>query len=218
LLWHAIAIFRKRTAEPNVVAVHASTPFSWERVHIISGEDAAVGGFVVPLKQDQVASKVVGQLETETVESTGESSVISHCNAAGSNVGTLGVVDILGGSVELIGNELERILFEAISGWNITLIDRTSMELKVSPMMSGEDNVDIDLVSLAELSLWISLHGFTKEAEILIIIGVADETTAGQGATEVCAMRAILLRIIVFGGARPDSVLPSDKIAGPTES
>jgi hypothetical protein len=153
----------------------------------------------MPLKQDQVALQIVGQLKTEAVEVASESSVLGQGNATGSNVGTLGVVVILGGSVQLIGNELERILFEAISRWNITVVDRASMELEVSLVMSGEDDIDVNLVALAELSLGISWHGVAEEVEVLIIVGVTDEPTAGQGTTEVSAMRAILLRIVSFG-------------------
>lgn len=63
--WSAIAVRGDGFADFST-AIHVA-PVGREGIGVISGVRAAVGSEVVPLKEHQISSKVIGQLESEEI-------------------------------------------------------------------------------------------------------------------------------------------------------
>jgi hypothetical protein len=151
LTWYSIAVRRKGSTKTKTVA-HV-TPVGWEGIDVISREGATIGSQVVPLKQDQFARNIVWQLEAETIKVSRHPNLIVGGNSTRCDVRTVGIVGILGSSVQRILDEFKGVILEAVARRLFSVLNRTREELEVPHVMSSEEDVDIDLLTLRILSL-----------------------------------------------------------------
>lgn len=139
----------------------------------------------MPLQENEVARKVVWQLDTKAKELTRHARVIVYRSTWWGNVGTRGIARIFGCTVELICHKCERIIFEAISSRFTTRNNRTSKEFKVALMMSREYDVYHNFLALRILSLNCRCHRLAKHVQIVVIAPTIDYSTLSDGATSI---------------------------------
>lgn len=188
-------------------------PILRKRVGGIARVHTTVGSQIVPLQYHQITRDIIWQFHSESVVDAIETSAVLHnvIVAGRRNVGSVGVVGILDSSIQCVRDEFERISFETISCWGLTMVDGARKELEVALMMSRQNNLKINLLSLRIGSLWICWHNSTVYIQGDIVIGCFCSVSAYS--PSIGALRTTVFGIIAVATAVVASIFISNKVS-----
>ena len=150
----------------------------------------------MPLNQDEIAAKVIGQLELVMKEIISVRPPLDRRVLREGNVGSLRKHRIRGRPVQLVGHERQRTAIEACLRGNFTRRYGAGLHLKMSLVMSRENAFNIDGRACVVASL-----NDRRESSVsdciwrIIIVVIANLSTASFRPSNVEAVRAGTKRV-----------------------
>jgi hypothetical protein len=110
-------------------------------------------------------------------------------------------------------DKLEWMRFETFFCWCDTGDNRTGIKVEMPLVMGRQHHIEIDLTPLWECSLNVGWHDPSHGVGREIVIGVAQQSTCGECATDVETLRAKFLLRIGACSSIADTVVGGDVVS-----